>query len=61
MRINSLIKEIENLNNRIHIKITDNYVRVSGDTFFVKGKLKLLGFQWNPKSREWYTRLKKLT
>ena len=54
MCINSVIKEVEGLNNRIHVKITDDYVRVSGDTFFVKGKLKLLGFQWNPKNREWY-------
>ena len=54
MRINSLIKEVESLNSGIHVKITDNYVSVSGDTFLVKGKLKLLGFRWNPKSREWY-------
>ena len=54
MCINSVIKEVEGLNNGIHVKITDDYVRVSGDTFFVRGKLKLLGFRWNPKNREWY-------
>ena len=54
MCIHSVIKEVERLNNGIHVKITDDYVRVSGDTFFVKGKLKLLGFRWNPKNREWY-------
>ena len=61
MRLTSLIKEVENLNKRIHVKIIDNYVSVSGDTFLVKGKLKLLGFRWNPKSREWFTLLKELT
>ena len=58
MRINSLIQAVKRLNNRIHVKITDNYVSVSGDTFYVKGQLKLLGFRWNPKSREWYYSVK---
>ena len=52
--INSLIKKVESLNNHIHVEIIDNYLRVKGDTYSVKGTLKLLGFQWNPKKREWY-------
>lgn len=51
--INSLIREIESLNN-IQVEITDDYLRVKGNTYSVRGKLKLLGFQWNPKTREWY-------
>ena len=54
MHPDSLIKEIESLSDHICIEITDNYVRVSGDTYYVRGKLKLLGFQWNPNKREWY-------
>lgn len=58
VNINSLIKEIESLNNRIHVEIIDNYLRVKGDTYSVKSKLKLLGLQWNPKKREWYYLIK---
>ena len=52
MSIASLIKEVENLG--VSIEILENYVRVNGDTYKVRGKLKLLGFQWNPNKREWY-------
>ena len=54
MHINSVIEEVEGLGDGIRVEITDGYIRVSGDAFFVKGKLKLLGFRWNPKNREWY-------
>lgn len=52
MSIASLIKEVENLG--VRIEILENYVRVDGDTYKVRGKLKMLGFQWNPNKREWY-------
>jgi hypothetical protein len=52
--INSLVKEVESLDANIQVKIIDGYLRVSGNTYPVKGKLKLLGFQWDSKQREWY-------
>lgn len=54
MTIISLVKAVENLSSRIHIEVLDGEVRVGGSTYSVKGKLKLLGFQWDPKKREWY-------
>ena len=54
MGINALITEVKGLNNNIQVEITDDYLRVMGNTYSVRGKLKLLGFRWNPKTREWY-------
>ena len=54
MHIDSLIKQVESLNSNIYVEMAENYVRVNGDTYKVKGILKLLGFQWNPNRREWY-------
>lgn len=54
MSIDSLIKQVESLNNNIHVERTDEYLSVKGNTYYVRGKLKLLGFQWNPNKREWY-------
>ena len=54
MSVDALIKQVENLNSNICVEMTENYVRVKGKTYEVKGKLKLLGFQWNPNKREWY-------
>ena len=61
MSIVSLIKELETLSNHIHIEIFDNHIIVKGKTYEVRGKLKLLGFQWNPNKREWYYSAKELT
>lgn len=54
MSIDSLIKQVESLNNNIRVERTDEYLSVKGNTYYVRGKLKLLGFQWNPSKREWY-------
>ena len=54
MRIDSLIKHVESLNNDIRVEKTDEYLRVKGNTYYVRGKLKFLGFQWNPNKRKWY-------
>lgn len=54
MTINSLVKAVEDLGSDIHIEVLNNEVRVRGSTYFVRGPLKLLGFQWDPKAREWY-------
>ena len=54
MSIDSLIKQVESLNNNIRVERTDEYLSVKGNTYYVRGKLKLLGFQWNPNKREWY-------
>lgn len=59
MSIDSLIKEVKSLNSHICIEIIDNYIIVKGTTYKMKGKLKLLGFRWNPKKREWYYLLTK--
>lgn len=52
--INSLVQVVENLSSQIHVEVQNGEVRVGGHTYPVKGKLKLLGFRWNPKKREWY-------
>ena len=52
--ISSLVKAVENFSSRIHVEVLYGEVRVGGSTYSVKGKLKLLGFQWDPKKREWY-------
>lgn len=54
LTINSLVKEVEGLGDNIRVKRVDSGLRVSGNTYPVKGKLKLLGFQWDPRRREWY-------
>ena len=54
MTINSLVKTVENLSSHIHVEVIDGEVRVRGITYPVKGKLKLLGFRWDRKNREWY-------
>ena len=54
MTIRSLVKAVENLSSRIHVEVLDGEVRVGGSTYSVKGKLKLLGFRWDPTKREWY-------
>lgn len=54
MTINSLVKAVEGLSGDIHVEVIDGAIRVRGHAYPVKGKLKLLGFQWNPKAREWY-------
>ena len=54
MTINSLVKAVEDLGSDIHVEVTDGAIRVRGNAYPVKGKLKLLGFQWNRKAREWY-------
>jgi hypothetical protein len=58
MSIDSLIKQVESLNNNIRVERTDEYLSVKGNTYYVRGKLKLLGFQWNPNKREWYYSVK---
>ena len=58
MGIDLLIKEVESLNSNVCIEIIDNYIRLKGNTYKVKGKLKLLGFQWNPNKQEWYYSVK---
>ena len=62
MTINSLVKAVEDLDSNIHVEILDGAIRVRGNTYRVRGNLKLLGFQWNPKAREWYylTRMSEL-
>ncbi|MYC76569.1 hypothetical protein F4X10_12465 [Candidatus Poribacteria bacterium] len=54
MTINTLVKTVENLSRQIHVEIMDDVVRVGGITYPVRGKLKLLGFQWDQRRREWY-------
>lgn len=54
MTFNSLLKAVENLSSHVQVEMINGEVRVSGRTYLVKGKLKLLGFQWNPQAREWY-------
>ena len=54
MTINSLVKVVENLSSHIRVEVLNGEVRVGGRTYPVKGKLKLLGFRWDPKKREWY-------
>ena len=54
MTISSLVKAVENLSSHIHVEVLNGEVRVGGSTYSVKGKLKLLGFRWDPKKREWY-------
>ncbi len=52
--INTLVKTVENLSRQIHVEVIDGIVRVGGITYPVRGKLKLLGFQWDQRRREWY-------
>lgn len=59
MTINSLVKVVENLSSHIRVEVLNGEVRVGGGTYPVKGKLKLLGFRWDPKKREWYYRVEK--
>lgn len=59
MSIDSLINEVKSLNSHICVEIVDNYIIVKGTAYTMKGKLKLLGFRWNPKKREWYYLLTK--
>ena len=54
MTIDSLVKEVESLNQNICVEVTDGEIRVGGKTYSVRYKLKALGFQWNPESKEWY-------
>ena len=54
MTISSLVKIVENLSSHIHVEVLNGEVRVGDSTYPVKGKLKLLGFRWDPKKREWY-------
>lgn len=54
MTINSLVKVVEDLGSHIHVEVIDGVIRVRGNAYAVRGNLKLLGFQWNPKAREWY-------
>ena len=54
MTTHSLIKAVEDLGSDIHAEVIDGAIRVRGNVYPVKGRLKLLGFQWNPKAREWY-------
>ncbi|MCY3722648.1 hypothetical protein F4X88_15430 [Candidatus Poribacteria bacterium] len=54
MSIDSLIKHVESLNNNIRVERTGEYLSVKGNTYYVRGKLKLLGFRWNRNKREWY-------
>ena len=54
MTFNSLLKAVENLSNHVQVEMINEEIRVSGRTYFVRGKLKLLGFRWNPQAREWY-------
>ena len=54
MTINSLVKVVEDLGSDIHVEVLDGTIRVRGNAYRVRGNLKLLGFQWNRKAREWY-------
>lgn len=62
MTINSLVKAVEDLSDDIHIEVLNDEVRVRGRTYLVRGPLKLLGFRWDRKNREWYhlTRMSEL-
>ena len=54
MTIDSMVKAVEDLGSNIHVEVLDGAIRVRGNAYRVRGHLKLLGFQWNPKAREWY-------
>ena len=54
MTIDSLVKEVESLNQDIHIEATDGEIRVGGKTYPVRDRLRTLGFQWDSESKEWY-------
>lgn len=54
MNIDSLVKQVESLNDNICVERTGEYLSVKGNTYYVRGKLKLLGFRWNRNKREWY-------
>ncbi len=54
MTINSLIKAVEDLSSDIHVEVQNDVVRVRGSTYLMRGPLKLLGFRWDRKNREWY-------
>ena len=54
MTINTLVKTVENLSRQIHVEVRDGVVRVGGMTYRVRGQLKLLGFRWDQRKREWY-------
>lgn len=62
MTINSLVKAVEDLSDDVHIEVLNDEVRVRGRTYLVRGPLKLLGFRWDRKNREWYylTRMSEL-
>ena len=44
MTIHSLIKAVEDLGSDIHVEVLDRAIRVRGNTYQVRGNLKLLGF-----------------
>ena len=52
--IESLVEEVKNLIDDIHVEEIDGEVRVSGKTYPVRDRLKALGFQWDSESKEWY-------
>ena len=52
--IESLAEEVKNLSGDIHVEEIDGEVRVSGKTYPVRDRLKVLGFQWESESKEWY-------
>ena len=54
MTINTLVKTVEDLSRDIHVEVLNDVVRVRGSTYLVRGPLKLLGFRWDQKNREWY-------
>ena len=54
MTINSLVKAVEDLGSDIHVEVLDGAIRVRGNAYRVRGNLKLLGFRWDQKNREWY-------
>lgn len=54
MTINSLVKVVEDLGSDIHVEVLDGAIRVRGNAYRVRGNLKLLGFRWDQKNREWY-------
>lgn len=60
MSIDLLVKHVKSLNRNVCVEGTKNYVGMKGKTYNVRGKLKLLGFQWNPNKREWYYSAKEI-
>ena len=54
MTINSLVKAVEDLGSHIHVEVIDGVIRVRGNAYAVRGNLKLLGFRWDQRRREWY-------